>query len=78
MPSKSGLEHLQGADIHNLGNLFQCLNTFTVKNFFLIPSLNLHDVGMGFQWSSIKNSFILDHKYLVGEKINPQELFFKI
>ena len=30
-----------GASITSLGNLFQCLTTLTVKDFFLISNLNL-------------------------------------
>ncbi|NXW51331.1 GLYL3 protein, partial [Nyctiprogne leucopyga] len=37
-----GLEHFQGgASTGSLGNLFQCLTTLTVKNFFLRSHLNL-------------------------------------
>ena len=30
-----------GASVITLGNLFQCLTTLTVKDFFLISNLNL-------------------------------------
>jgi len=42
---KPGLECLQGgASTASLGSLFQCLNTFQVKNFFLISNLNFLSV----------------------------------
>jgi len=41
-PIQPGLEHSQGgASTAPLGNLFQCLTTLVVKNFFLISNLNL-------------------------------------
>ena len=41
-PIQPGLECFQGgASTASLGNLFQCLTNTTVKNFFLISSLNL-------------------------------------
>ena len=35
-----------GAPTALLGSLFQCLTTLTVKNFFLISSLNLPSSGL--------------------------------
>lgn len=47
-PTQSGLEHCQGSGAYKtpLGNLYQWLITLWVKNFFLIPSLNL----LSFNW----------------------------
>ena len=35
-----------GASITSLGNPFQCFTTLTVKNFFLIPNLNLPSLSL--------------------------------
>ena len=41
------LESLQGWDINHItGNLFQCLTTLTVKDFFLISNLNLPSLSL--------------------------------
>ena len=41
------LESLQGWDINHItGNLFQCLTTLTVKDFFLISNLNLASLNL--------------------------------
>lgn len=44
--------YIDGASTTSLGNLFQCLNTFTVKNFFHTSNLNLSS-------SSLKSSPLL-------------------
>jgi len=36
----------EGAATASLGNLCQCLNTLTVKNFFLVSNLNLPSVSL--------------------------------
>jgi len=36
----------EGADTASLGNLFQCLNTLIIKNFFFITSLNLSSFSL--------------------------------
>ena len=46
-PIQPGLECLQGGAAEtSLGNLFQCLTALTVKNFFLISSLNLRSSSL--------------------------------
>ena len=46
-PVQPGLEHFrEGASAASLGNLFQGLTTFTVKNFFLTSNLNLPSFGL--------------------------------
>lgn len=41
-PTHPSLQHFWVWDCHTFpGNLFHCLTTLTVKNFFLIPNLNL-------------------------------------
>jgi len=38
--AQMAFEYLQGGRLHtSLGNLYQCLVTLTVKNFFLMPKL---------------------------------------
>ena len=59
-PIQPCLEHFQGWGIHNfLGNLFQCLTTFTVNNFFLIsnlPSFSLKPLPLVLSLHALVNS----------------------
>ncbi|KAK4832304.1 LOW QUALITY PROTEIN: hypothetical protein QYF61_021703, partial [Mycteria americana] len=83
-PIQPELECFQGWDLHttSLGNLFQCLPTLIVQNFFLKSSLNLPSLILqGCYKASLQPSLLqaeqhqLSEPLLIGEVVQPSDYF---